>query len=288
MALFAGVPSVRRWLAGLAISALLAAGLLQGRIDARAADRPAVSPMLYLPSGKYLKVASLGFDELLADIVYIWSIQYYGNYDIADRYDYLEHIYGQVISVLDPHYIDPYLIGALIMNLEANDPEMALRLLDQGIASNPDRWILAFEAGFLCYNDMGDYARAAKYFEKALEAPDVHPLVRRLYAEMHNRAGDKRTSLREWAEIYHTTDDDYVRDVAWRHVFELRIDIDLADLQAAIERYRDRTGRPPRRLEDLRAAGLIDGPRLDPNGNSYVYDSMSGRVSHSAGPVLAR
>ena len=88
MALFAGVPSVRRWLAGLAITALLAAGLLQGHIDARAADRPAVSPMLYLPSGKYLKVASLGFDELLADILYIWSIQYYGNYNIEDRYLY--------------------------------------------------------------------------------------------------------------------------------------------------------------------------------------------------------
>src|SRR5881397_516312 len=70
---------------------------------------------------------------------------------------YLEQIYGQVITELDPHYLDPYLIGALIMNAEARKPEMALALLDRGIARNPDQWILAFEAGFLCYNDLKDY-----------------------------------------------------------------------------------------------------------------------------------
>jgi len=42
---------------------------------------------------------------------------------------------------------------------------------------------------------------AASYFEKALRVPGVHPLVRRFYAEMYNRAGDKRTSLKEWLEI---------------------------------------------------------------------------------------
>ena len=169
-------------------------------------------------------------NELLADVIYIWSIQYYANYDIRDRYRYLEHIYGRVISELDPHYLDPYLIGALIMNLEAKDPEMALRLLDKGIANNPDHWILPFEAGFLCYNDLEDYIRASRYFEVALRRPGVHPLVRRFYAEMHNRAGDKRTSLREWMEILETSEDEYVRNVAWKHVRELKIAVDLNDI----------------------------------------------------------
>ncbi|HET6279018.1 MAG TPA: hypothetical protein VFG08_09560 [Candidatus Polarisedimenticolia bacterium] len=278
--------SGRRGLALLSCGALLLAALLQGRFEARAAPRAEVDPMLYLPSGRYLKVASLGFDEILADLIYLWSIQYYGNYDIEDRYLYLEHIYDQVVSELDPHYLDPYLVGSLIMNLEADDPELALRLLDKGIAHNPDRWILAFEAGFLCYNDLGDHARAAGYFEQALRSPDVHPLVRRLYAEMHNRAGDKRTSLREWAEIYDTSDDEYVREIAWKHVHDLKIQIDLADLNDAIAAYRERFEAWPRHLEALRREGLVDGIPLDPDGNDYRYDHRTGRATHEGGLVV--
>jgi len=278
--------SGRRGLALLSIGALLLAALLQGRIDARAAARDDVDPMLYLPSGKYLKVASLGFDEILADLIYLWSIQYYGNYNIEERYLYLEHIYDQVVTELDPHYLDPYLVGSLIMNLEAHDPEQALRLLDKGIAHNPDRWILAFEAGFLCYSDLGDYARAAAYFEQALQAPDVHPLVRRLYAEMYNRAGDKRTSLQEWAEIYETSDDEYVREVAWKHVHDLKIAIDLADLEQAIALYRERFGAWPRNLDSLRQEGLVDSVPTDPDGDDYRYDPRTGRATHEGGLVV--
>src|SRR5881296_3989733 len=196
----------RRRMGLCAVMGLLLAVLVQLRIEGSRRSS-GVHPLLYLPSGKYLKVAALGFDGLLADLLYLWSIQYYGNYDIKDRYANLERIYDQVITELDPHYLDPYLVGALIMTAEARNPEMALRLLDKAVSANPDQWLPAFEAGFLCYNDLHDYKRAAFYFEKALGVPGVHPLVRRFYAEMYNRAGDKRTSLREWLEIYQTSDD---------------------------------------------------------------------------------
>jgi tetratricopeptide (TPR) repeat protein len=247
-----------------------------------------VHPILYLPSGKYLRVMALGFDGLLADTLYLWSIQYYGSYDIKDRYTYLERIYDQVITELDPHYLDPYLVGALIMTAEARNPEMALRLLDKGVRANPGQWLIAFEAGFLCYNDLHDYKRAASYFEKALAVPGVHPLVRRFYAEMYNRAGDKRTSLREWLEIYQSSDDPYVHNVAWNHVHDLKVDVDLADLSAAVERYRTMEKRPPRRLQDLVASGIQEALPRDPEDRDYLYDPQTGGVKYRGGLVLGR
>ena len=65
-----------------------------------------------------------------------------------------------MIAELDPHYIDPYLVGSMIMSVEAGRNDLALKLLDDGIARNPREWILPFSAGFLCYNTLHDYARA--------------------------------------------------------------------------------------------------------------------------------
>ncbi len=241
-------------------------------------DRKGSAQVLYLPSGKYMKLVSLGFPELMADIIYLWSIQYYGDYQADDRYRFLEHIYANVIGELDPRYVDPYLIGSLIMTVEAQEPEMALRLLDKGIEANPDEWILPFEAGFLCFDELGDHVRAASYFRKALESPDAPPAIRRLLAEMYNRIGDKRTSLRHWLEVYEGAEDGYVRDVAWRHVHDIRIEVDLMDLEEAIERHRELRGSPPVNLEALIESGVLDRVPLDPDGNPYHYDARSGEV----------
>ena len=54
-------------------------------------------------------------------MIYIWAIQYYSNYEREDRYRYVEHVFGEVIAELDPHYIDPYWMGALIITIEAQD-----------------------------------------------------------------------------------------------------------------------------------------------------------------------
>jgi len=54
--------SGRRRLGLAAIACLLLAALVQGRMEARAAGQPEIHPILYLPSGRYLKFASLGFD----------------------------------------------------------------------------------------------------------------------------------------------------------------------------------------------------------------------------------
>lgn len=275
-------------LAAAAGALVLIAALLQARVDAAISRGDRVSPLLYLPSGRYLKVVSLGFDGILADVLYLWSIQYYGNYRIEDRYEYLEHIYKDIITELDPNYLDAYLTGALIMSSEARRPDLALALLDKGIERNPSAWILAFDAGFLCYQDLKDYARAGAYFEKALRAEDVNPQVRRFYAEMANRAGDPRASLREWNAIHQSATSDYVRAVAWNHVHDLKVRIDLEDLAAGIAAFRSRADRPPRRLDELVRAGILTSVPLDPEERPYDYDPATGQVAYGGSRVLGR
>jgi tetratricopeptide (TPR) repeat protein len=264
--------------AGLVV-ALASACWSWGRMETLRSANPAAAQVLYLPSGKYLKIVSLGFPEVMADLVYIWSIQFYSNYDQTDRFKFLEHIYGNVISELDPKYIDPYLIGALIMSAEAHQDEMALRLLDKGIEANPSEWILPFDAGFLCYDHLHDYPRAALYFEKALAIPGAPKAVKRLHAEMYNKMGDKRASLGYWRDVLEGADTDYIRSVASEHVHDLAIEVDLETLRHAVESWRAEAGGNPPDLEALARRGLIERVPVDPEGNAYLYDRNTGEIS---------
>ena len=139
---------MKRTLASALALVLLAGGFmgLKARIDRMPRRKIPGSGIIYIPSGKYLKMATFGFSAVLADIIYIWAIQYYGNPAIEDRYEHLTHIFS-IISELDPPYVDPYIVGALIAIEDTGDVGLALKILDAGLDKNPGQWIFPFEAG---------------------------------------------------------------------------------------------------------------------------------------------
>ena len=251
-------------------------------------ERPEGAELLYLPSGKYLAAASFGYRHLLADFIYLWAIQYYGHYEIENRYRYLQKIFRDVITELDPNYIDPYWIGALVMSVEARDTDMALGLLDKGIAANPRDWLLPYLAGWECYQARR-YDRAAAYFEKAIAAPGAPAVIRRSYAAMFQKQGDLPTALRAWRSIAKDPSMDPAgREIARRHVHDLQIEVDLDALGGLLRRYISEHGAPPPSLETLVGIGWLEKLPVDPEGNPYRYDRRSGRVRAQTSFVLGR
>jgi tetratricopeptide (TPR) repeat protein len=273
----------------LAVSLLLAsvagAGVARARLVALQAPRGA-KDLLYLPNGKYLKVASLGQASVVADLVYFWAIQYYSDYDRADRYTYVEHVFGKVIPELDPRFVDPYWLGALILTTEAGDLEGGLRLLELGAEKNPHEWIFLFLAGWEC-DHVKDYDRAAAYFDRAARVPDAPAELVRLVAGMRTRGGNLREAIAKWQEVLDDPrGDDAAREIARRQLRTLRVRADVQDLEGAIAAYREREGAAPRRLEDLVRAGVLPSLPLDPDGKPYRYDATSGTVTSDASRVL--
>jgi tetratricopeptide (TPR) repeat protein len=277
-----------RRLGGWALALLTASAtwLAGGRLDRIAPPADAAQELLYLPNGKYLELLSLGHQSLLADVLYLWSIQYYSNYERRDRYRYVEHVFGNVITELDPHYVDPYWLGALILTLEAQDREAGLRLLEKGFRNNPDQWILPYLAGWECYLAQ-DYDRAAAYFDRAAAVPGAPARVLRLRAGIAGRAGRLDEAIAEWRELVEDPrSDPATRAIAERQVRELQVRADLALLRQAIDRFRSENARFPRRLEELRDRSYIPALPRSPGGGDYAYDPRTGRVSTSSGRVL--
>jgi tetratricopeptide (TPR) repeat protein len=235
------------------------------------------SSIIYIPSGKYLKYATFGFSSLAADLIYIWSIQYFSDHTVLDRFDYLDHVIS-VINELDPRWFDPYDIGALIAIHDARNLDIALKILDRGLEKNPTEWIYPYQAGHYVQWFVKDYKRAREYYKTAMEIEGAPPINRRLYANAAFKMMDYETSWKTWLEIYQTTDDERIKGIASNHLYQTKAAVDTQNIKAAIDLFKERYGRLPEELSQLVRYSILDSLPLDFDGKDYVYDPETGEV----------
>jgi tetratricopeptide (TPR) repeat protein len=235
------------------------------------------SSIIYIPSGKFLKYITFGYSSFAADLIYLWAIQYYGTYEIADRFKYLDHIFS-IIAELDPRYVDPYETGAMIAIYEAQDPQLSYKILDRGLEKNPDQWIFPFDAGHYAQMVAKDYETAEKYFKKAMEIPGAPEHVKRLYANALYKQSDLKSAWETWLEIYNTAKDDRIRKIANNHLYQVKSTADTKALAEAVGKFKERTNRLPQNLEELRRAGFIAAVPKDLDNKDYLYNPTTGEV----------
>lgn len=235
------------------------------------------SSIIFIPSGKYLKLVTFGYSSVLADIIYVWAIQYYSDYNIPDRFKYLDHIFS-IISELDPHYLDPYDIGALIAAYEAKDLNLALKILDKGLENNPDQWFFPYTGGHYAQMIKKDQKLAQEYYKKAMEVKGAPDIVRRLYANSLYKAMDYQRALQAWLEIYQTATDDRIKKIASNHLYRAKATIDIQNIKEAVEKFKGKFGRNPMDLSQLVKAGFLSSLPKDLDGKDYLYDPKTGEV----------
>ena len=273
-------------LALLVAAALLAAASRGRLVTLQSGSRGSDVSLLYLPNGEHLRAMSLGHASLAADLVYVWAIQHYSDYERKDRFRFVEHVFGSVIADLDPHYVDPYWLGAMILIAEAADLEAGLRVLDKGFHNNPTAWVLPYLAGFECYRAR-QYERAADYFDRSSRSPGAPALPLRMKAGIIAKKGDLRESIRLWDEVLRDPRGDAAsRGIAERQIRGLTIRADLADLASAVAAFRVREWRLPRKIEDVVRTGFLRAEPRDPDGHAYLYDPATGLVASRTGGVL--
>lgn len=263
-------------LVALLILSLLLFSVLKVQTDRVPRKKVPGSSIIYLPSGKYLKYVTFGYSSLLADIIYLWAIQYYGSYDIPDRFKYLQHIFS-IIAELDPKYTDPYEVGALIAVYDAHHPELAYKILDMGLEKNPEMWIFPFEAGHIAQMQK-DFERAREYYRKAMEIPGAPPIVKRLYANAAYKTMDYQEAWAMWKEVYETAKEDWVKEIAYNHLYRVKATVDTEALSEAVKKFKEKYGRLPAELSQLVRAGLIKEVPKDLDGKDYGYDQKTGEV----------
>lgn len=237
----------------------------------------------YVPSSAYLSVLSLGQQNFWADLVFIWSIQYFDRYAQSVRDTYLFHTYD-VITDLNPHFYEAYIFGDLFLSLDKRW-DLIYKLADKGLEKNPKNWLIAWDAGTYAFFQQKDYAVALKYFHIAEERNPGDPRLKDFLANAYKYRGDYERSLLYWENLKasneknETEQGHFFTFAAEKNIFDLTIKIDLRDLSAAVQAYRKARGTLPPTLPALVTAGFLKALPVDPEGKPYLYDHTTGEVS---------
>jgi tetratricopeptide (TPR) repeat protein len=238
--------------------------------------------VLYISSPRILKRAGLGYDGLLADIYWTRAVQYFGSrhHNYATNYNLLAPLL-EITTTLDPHLVPAYQFGASFLAPAppdgAGQPDRAVQLMEFGIQNNPNEWRLYYNLGFVYYMDVKDYAKASEAFARGTRVPGAHPFLKILAAQMAQHAGEFDTARMLWTATKETSRDQQIRQNAEEHLRALKVDEDVTNLQTAVTRFGERTGRLPASVSELIAAERLPGMPVDPDGRPYRFTS-EGRI----------
>lgn len=266
-----------------AASAMLvvALGALQIQLNRWNGAEQKLEQFMYLPNGEYLRIASLGYRELVADILWIQAIQVMGERKVSETAGHWLYRALDVITTLDPKFVRAYEAGGLALTTLVVLPEESNQLLKKGALHNPTEWKLPFLLGINYYFELYDDAKAAEYISAASHLPGAPQVLPAMAANLYVSAKSPQQAVDLLAAVYHNTTDENAKKL-----LELRLKVviterDLQILEQAIERYRELHGRFPDRIDDLVGAGYLRELPVEPSGGRYLYDSKTGSVTSS-------
>lgn len=271
-----------RTVAVVALVAVLLAVAVGAELELQQVPRqdPLGRKLLYLPSAEMLRLSSLGNPGLAADLLYLWSIQYYSKYKPHERFLYLETVFN-LITDLDPLFRDAYRIGALIMQIPTVDVEQhkaaVIRLFDKAIRNLPGDYEIAETAGWDMYIRYRDKREGIRYFAHAVSIPGApHRLRRFLTSWSEQEQGwSVDDAISYWEDVRRLAENDYDREVCDRQIYRLVASRDAELLDPLLEDWRLMHGRCPDGWDEVVDSGFLSRPPIDYFGKPYRILSES-------------
>jgi len=182
-------------------------------------------------SPKVLKVMSLGYDEIVADIYWFRALQYFGNRDIQKKIKKPEVVYKyfDIITELDPKFVNAYRFGGMFLSdplpLGFNRLDLGTLLYDKGRKHNPDNFRIPLEQGFQYYFYSDDKNKSAELFMEASEKPGLTENRKSSFKGMSASAlrdgGNNDLAIIIWEDIYNNSTSEARKKFALLNIKEL-------------------------------------------------------------------
>ena len=277
--------STAKRIAGQILCGVICLVTASGLLHVLDQERTAVAraeQLAYLPKGEYLKLAVLGYRQIVADLIWLQAVQHIGaKRDTQLGYTWTYHAVD-VLTDLDPTFVPPYQATGLFLGVLVGRHEEGVAILNKGIRHNPAVWQLPFLAGYISYYERCDPAAGGEFFRMAARVPGAPAYLPQLAARMTVESGDTSAALEFLDRFSRSVTDERVREALLRRMKEVVQEQDLRFLEDSINRYRTRYGQAPAKLDDLLLHGIITGLPVDPLGGHYEINGLTGAVNASS------
>ena len=206
-----------------------------------------VEELLYLPSGAYIKPFLLGYDQILADIVWVRTIQYFAVHFLTDQnFTWLKHLLDLVVT-LDPKFRRAYEWGGRAFRYtgppDGSPPtremvEESIAFLERGMKEFPSYWRFPYMIGFLYFIELQDPATAAPFLEQAMRLPDAPAFWIGFATRARSKSGERELARQFLLEQYWSTKDKVIRERIRQHYLKLYLtEEEIQQYQQAVERF---------------------------------------------------
>ncbi len=241
--------------------------------------------LIYMPSGKFLKGAALGYDEILGDLLWIKALGYFGSHSATDQsYTWLGHILD-IVTTLDPLYHPPYEFGGIALAAEAGDVDSSIALLKKGMdhvpPNHPRYYYLPFFLAFDYMYYKEDYLTAAHYLEQAAKFPQSPPYLPNLVARLYANADSPEVAVAFLQEMIQSTKQQDLKDRLLVRLYQVSHQSNLKTLNQAIDIFYQKFAKRPLSLDELVDAGIIHDIPVDPRGGAYYIDEQGRFVKNT-------
>jgi len=226
-------------------------------------------------SPKLIRLVMAEYSTLAADIYWTRAVQYYGGRRLGQETN-LESLWPllDVATTLDPNLLPAYRFGATFLSEPeprgAGRPDLAVKLLERGLAANPEYWRLNQDLGNVYYLEMKDYKKAGEAYLDGSKKAGARPWMKVMAARFLEKGESRETAAMLWGEVYESSTDEALKENARINLQLLRSDLDIDHLNEIAGQFKLKTGRAPRSMREVVQAGFIGGEPVDPSGHAYV------------------
>lgn len=226
-------------------------------------------------SPKLMKVLTGEYATLAADIYWTRAVQYYGGKRLGQDTN-LESLWPllDLATTLDPNLLPAYRFGATFLSQPeprgAGRADLAVKLLERGLAANPDSWRLNQDLGNVYYLELKDYPKAGQAYLDGSKKPGAAAWMKVMAARFLEQGESRATAVMLWSEVYESSTDEVLKENARINLQLLRADEDIEHLNEIAEQFATHAGRPPHSVRELIQAGMLGGEPLDPAGYPYT------------------
>lgn len=260
--------------------------LAQMQVDRRVGTFRAQQEVLYLWSGHHVRRLSPGFEDLMADVYWLRTVQYFGGQKVyrgSRNFDLLLPLI-EITVTLDPRYWIAYRYGATFLcepwPVGAGRPKEGVTLLHRAVRIWPENWRVRQELAYFTYLFLGEHEQAAQILREAEKLPGAPQWLLGMAGNFLAKGGDRQTARAIWRSMLESPGTwGIMRENAKFHLRRLDA-LDVAELlEREVARFAEARGRRPASLAELRAATGSRIPIEDPSGVPFDYDPGRGRVT---------